>query len=284
MSLKSKLLMPLLGVAMLVALAGLVMLAVSLGNLAWLGSALAAGALPAYMFLVIGTGQRARTSARLPAVQLAAAAGLVLAAWPLFSAEGTESASDYLPLALALAGYVIMQWYVWIYSSYGRKAGQVIAIGKPLPDVSFDTLDGGSVAISDLRGKKALIVFFRGNWCPLCTAQVREVRDRAGALYEAGVAVKFVSNQDAVRSRELAEQLELPAHMEIVVDTELRAAEALSIVDRGGTPPGMKGYPADTVMATVIALDEQGRVIFGDETDNYRVRPHPDIFMPILAG
>ena len=45
----------------------------------------------------------------------------------------------------------------------------------------------------------------------------------------------------------------------------------------------MPGYPADTVMATAIALDAEGKVLFGDETDNYRVRPHPDTFMNVFA-
>ena len=44
----------------------------------------------------------------------------------------------------------------------------------------------------------------------------------------------------------------------------------------------MSAYPDDTVMATVIALDEAGKVIFGDETDNYRVRPHPDTFIHVF--
>ncbi|MGD1868958.1 MAG: hypothetical protein ACFB0F_05475 [Neomegalonema sp.] len=44
----------------------------------------------------------------------------------------------------------------------------------------------------------------------------------------------------------------------------------------------MPGYPADTVMATVVALDANGNVIFGDETDNYRVRPHPDTFLHVF--
>ena len=110
------------------------------------------------------------------------------------------------------------------------------------------------------------------------------MRDRGGELAAASVQVKFVSNQSAALSRELAEELNLPDHMEILVDTALRAASALSIVDAGGTPPGMRGYPVDTVMATVVAIDEQGRVIFGDETGNYRVRPHPDTFMPVLVG
>jgi len=284
MNLKSRLMMPLLLLAMLLTVAGLVMLAVSRGGLEWLGVALAAGALPAYMILVMGGGKRARTAASLPGVQLVAAIGLALAAWPLLSAPVSPAAVSYLPLALALAGYLVMQWYVWIYSSYGRTASGAIVLGGSLPDVSFETLDGGTISISDLAGNKALIVFFRGNWCPLCKAQLREVRDRADELAAASVRVKFVSNQSAAHSRELAEELHLPDHMEILVDPGLRAATALSIVDAGGTPPGMRGYPVDTVMATVIALDEEGRVIFGDETDNYRVRPHPDAFIPALVG
>ncbi len=284
MSLKSKLMMPMLGLSMLITLGSLVMLAVSMGNFAWLGAALAAGALPVYMFAVMGRGEVARTAASLPVVQLVAAVGLALAAWRVLSAGSPSSALSYLPLGLALAGYLVMQWYVWVYSRYGRQTGVTIVIGQNLPDVSFDRLDGGTLSISDLKGSKVLIVFFRGNWCPLCTAQLREVRDRADTLASAGVQVKFVSNQSADLSRELAGQLDLPGHMEILVDTDLKAASELSIVDKGRTPPGMKGYPVDTVMATVIALDAEGKVTFGDETDNYRVRPHPDSFMPILAG
>ena len=44
----------------------------------------------------------------------------------------------------------------------------------------------------------------------------------------------------------------------------------------------MPGFPVDTVMATVIALDEDGHVLFGDETDNYRLRPHPDTFLHVF--
>jgi len=284
MNLKSRLMVPLLFLAMLFTLSGLVMLVVSMGAPQWLGVALASGALPAYMVLVVGRGRMARTSANLPGVQLAAAIGLVLAAWPALAAPGPQDRWSYLPLALALAGYGIMQWYVWVYSRYGRKVGVAIVLGQALPEVQFETLDGNAVSLADLRGSKVLIVFFRGNWCPLCKAQLKEVRARAGELAAASVQVKFVSNQSAEHSRQLAGELDLPDHMEILLDTDLQAASALSIVDKGGTPVGMSAYPVDTVMATVIALDEQGRVIFGDETDNYRVRPHPDRFMPVLLG
>jgi hypothetical protein len=156
------------------------------------------------MFAVMGRGGIARTAASLPVVQLVAAAGLALAAWQILSASTSQAALSYLPLGLALAGYLVMQWYVWVYSRYGRKKGVTIVVGQTLPEVSFDRLDGGTISISDLKGSKVLFVFFRGNWCPLCTAQLREVRDRADALAMAGVSVKFVSNQDAALSLGLA--------------------------------------------------------------------------------
>lgn len=282
MNLKSKAMMPLQVLAILIALAGLVMFFLSDRAVGWLGVFLASGALPVYLSAFVSLGKTARTSAKLPAVQVFAAIGLVFAIWPAVSKPSSVNPSIYLPLSLALIGYLAMQWYVFVYSRYGRNPGKVIVVGKPLPDASFTNLDGASVSIGELSGSKALLVFYRGNWCPLCMAQLSELRERADALAE--VQVKFISNQSAAQSRELADKLDLPGHMELLMDPDLEAAKAWGVADLGGTPLGMLGYPTDTVMATVIALDEQGRVIFGDETDNYRVRPHPDAFMPVLTG
>ena len=94
--------------------------------------------------------------------------------------------------------------------------------------------------------------------------------------------VKFISNQGIANSTKLAKDLDLPAHFEILQDRDLRAAKLLGIEDIGGAPSGMPGYPVDTVMATVIALDGDGKVLFGDETDNYRMRPHPDTFLHVF--
>jgi hypothetical protein len=35
-------------------------------------------------------------------------------------------------------------------------------------------------------------------------------------------------------------------------------------------------------MPTVIITDEQGKIIFADLTDNYRVRPEPETFLRVL--
>ncbi len=42
------------------------------------------------------------------------------------------------------------------------------------------------------------------------------------------------------------------------------------------------GYDSATVFPTVIVLDAKGVVRWIDQTDNYRVRPEPDTFVPLL--
>ena len=58
------------------------------------------------------------------------------------------------------------------------------------------------------------------------------------------------------------------------------AAKQLGIVHRWGTPMGLQmlGYESDTVLPTVILTDSRGIILFSDQTDNYRVRPEPEVF------
>lgn len=247
---------------------------------AWTGALLACAALPAFLLSFVLSGGTARTAPRLPFVQIVAIFGLLLAMYGAIRERDFIALSGLLPFLVALLGVIILEWYVFVFSRYGRKKSSSIVVGLALPELVLETLEGAQVKSREFEGSNTLMVFFRGNWCPLCMAQLRELRSRADRLAASCVQVKLISNQSVERSRELARKLELPDHFQILHDRGLRAAKALSIEDIGGAPGGMRGYPADTVMATVIALDVGGLVMFGDETDNYRVRPHPDQFIP----
>ncbi len=243
---------------------------------------MASAALVLYFVVFLAVGGSARTSPQLLTVQIITILGVALAAYGVFREYPFASSSALLPLAAALLGFLVLEWYVFVFSRYGRKKSQLIVLGQSLPELVFETLEGTRVTSQDFVGSKTALVFFRGNWCPLCMAQLRELRKRADRLAAASVQVKLVSNQNIEKSRELFRKLDLPEHFEILYDRDLQAAKKLSIEDIGGTPGGMQGYPPDTVMATVIALDADGHVVFGDETDNYRVRPHPDKFIPVF--
>ncbi len=282
---KNKVILPLIMLNMIGGIASGFMIWWSGGNPMWIGSMMAMLPLPFFLIIMTNAFGITRTTTRLPLVQLISLAGLALTVYTLFSTvQGPETISQYAALILSIIGAVFVQWYVWSYSNYGRKKSSAIVKGRPLPDLPFWRLNGEEIRSSSFGGSKTLLVFFRANWCPFCMGQLKEVLAKAEQLKADGVQVKFISNQSVKHSEELAEKLNLPSHYEILQDNNLRAARVLGIEDLGGTPAGMSAFPKDTVMATVIALDDKGNVLFGDETDNYRVRPHPDTFIHVFEN
>jgi hypothetical protein len=71
---------------------------------------------------------------------------------------------------------------------------------------------------------------------------------------------------------------------DFLTDEHNAAARTLKIEMRDGLPMGMTllGYDKDTVFPTVIIVDHDGIIRWVDQTDNYRVRPEPDTFLPII--
>ncbi|MDG3087468.1 redoxin domain-containing protein [Vibrio hannami] len=251
------------------------------GELIWLGSFLTTLPLPFFLMVLINMTGIARTSSRLPLVQLMSLVGIAFVAMYIYRAEHLTSA-QYIAIPLAAFGSLFVQWYIRSFSIYNRKKSKTIVKGQLLPEFDLSRLDESVISSTSFIGSKTLIVFFRANWCPFCMNQFKEVQKLADTLKSRDVKVKFISNQGFDNSKKLVDKMGLPEHFEILQDVDLKAAKRLGIEDIGGSPAGMSGYPEDTVMATVITLDENGLVTFGDETDNYRVRPHPDTFLSVF--
>lgn len=241
-----------------------------------LGPLLAHGA-PVAFLGSLHTSGRGRTSEGLPALRAAVAAGTVLTALEPDTGLGRVAA----PLALAVAG---TEGYVRWYSRLTRAPSAELELGASFPaDVAFlDTADGSRVTGEDLRGTPAALFFYRGNWCPLCVAQVAEMAARWQELEAMGVQVALVSGQDEQLTRELAGRMGVG--FRYLRDEDLAVARRLGLLHEGATPPGLPGYDADAVLPTVLVLDASGRIVFADQTDNYRVRPEPETILTALRG
>lgn len=50
-----------------------------------------------------------------------------------------------------------------------------LRVGEQAPDFTADTLDGGAVTLSELRGKPVWLAFFRYAACPLCNFRVHQL-------------------------------------------------------------------------------------------------------------
>lgn len=243
------------------------------GATAWWG-VLFAAAVPAAFFMRLFLASVARTGASLWWIPGAGVAGT---AWALaFGGPGLPA------LVAAIVGIVLGLLYTHWYSRFGARDTATLATGQTLPDFPLVDVDGRAVSSRDITGTPALWLFYRGNWCPLCMAQIREVAAQYRRLASRGVAVHLISPQSQEHTQALARRFEVP--MRFLMDRDNRAADQLGILARGGLPMGMQvlGYDADVPMPTVLITATGGRIVYCDLTDNYRIRPEPADFLAAL--
>lgn len=274
---KSMFILPAAGVTLLLLLFSLFQVFVSnYERIAWLGAAIAC--LPLLLIMArLMTKPVVRTSENLPLLLLVMAIGAGIAAWEQF----VEETSGWGPTSVALAGSLIMLAYVFWYSRFNRIESYQLTVGNKLPQFELKDSTGQSLRTQDLIGSPSVLLFYRGNWCPLCMAQVAEIAERYQDMASLGITVALISPQPQEETEKLAAKFEVP--FRFLVDEGNKVAEELGIAVRNGVPLGVPGdYSPDTVMPTVLVANANGTIIFSDQTDNYRVRPEPDIFLAII--
>ncbi len=211
----------------------------------------------------------------LPALMLIAATIGVISTG--LSAEQIQL--SIMGMVVALIGNLI---YVFWYSRFGREKNTLLEVGKPLPEFSLKDAEGNVVTSKEMGCQASLIMFYRGNWCPLCMAQIKEVAGQYRELEQRGIKIYMVSPQSEGHTNSLAKRFEVD--MNFLIDEESKAADSLQIIAKNGLPMGLQalGYDSDTVMPTVVMTNNKGKIIFADLTDNYRVRPEPEDFLKVF--
>jgi len=156
-----------------------------------------------------------------------------------------------------------------------------LTVGSQLSEFELPDSRGEVFRSAGLSGSPAVIMFYRGNWCPLCMAQIKEIASRYRDLESMGINVVLISPQPDQQSQKLASQYDVP--FRFLVDENNKLAESMGVALKNGVPVGLPGgYGPDTVLPTLIVTNEKGTIVFCDQTDNYRVRPEPDVFLAIL--
>lgn len=218
----------------------------------------------------------ARTSANFPVLT-----GLGIVGVALSSFGFVQGGSAYGPI-LAVPGLVALLVYVYWYSVFGRTASDKLTVGNALPEFELKNVAGETVSSLSLTDRRTIWMFYRGNWCPLCMAQIKEIAAQYRLLQEQGVRVALISPQPHEKTVALARKFDVT--FDFLTDEDNRAARTLGIANAFGTPMGMQvlGYANETVMPTVVITDVGGRILWVHETDNYRVRPEPKQFLSVL--
>ncbi|MDH3902495.1 MAG: peroxiredoxin family protein [Xanthomonadales bacterium] len=246
--------------------------------LSWLGLALTAFA-PLVFFLKAFLFKSPRTP-RHP-VEYSVLSGLGLAITMATSFRYGQAAGEIH----IWAGVTLLAWLAYLrwYSVFRSRDAESLRVGAKLPDFQLETLDGHTVSSESFMAKPHLLLFYRGNWCPFCTAQIEELAQTYQRLEKMGVSVVLISSQPISKNQALAARFDIS--MTFLRDRENAAAKQLGIEHSWGTPMGLQilGYESDSVMPTLIVTNAQGQIVFSDQTDNYRVRPEPDTIAALLS-
>jgi peroxiredoxin len=244
--------------------------------LTWGGVLLTTAPLLLVLAWVMSFRNIARTSARMPAIVVMGLIGVI------FAIRGYYLGGDALAPQLASVGFVGYLSYAFWYSSFGPRHSALVEPGKALPEFTLTDVHGATVTSGSLTRMPRVWIFHRGNWCPLCMGQIREITGEYRELDKLGARVALVSPQPHTYTRALARKFDVS--FDFLTDEDNRAAAVLGIAHPGGLPMGLQalGYRSDTVLPTVLITDAGGRILWSHETDNYRVRPEPATYLKVL--
>lgn len=189
-----------------------------------------------------------------------------------------EQKSLLIEVILTLGWLAYLTWY----SSFNFRNTSILDVGKTLPNFTLKNNQEEDISIDNLSGDFNIFIFYRGNWCPLCMAQIQEVVNQYKELEKRNTNMVLISSQPHKFTENLAKKHKVPFHF--LVDSDNIVAKQLGILHKNGLPAGFQvfGYDADVILPTVLITDKNNKIIFADLTDNYRVRPEPETFIKVI--
>jgi peroxiredoxin len=149
----------------------------------------------------------------------------------------------------------------------------MIAAGTPAPDFTLRDQDGEKVSLSDYRGRKVLLVFYPGDFSPVCGDQLSLYQEVKPEIAAKGVELVGISVDSFFAHRAFREALG--------IDTTL-----LSDFEPKGEVARAYGSYLDGLgfaNRTLVLVDEDGQVAWTYESPNPGEFPGANVIFDALA-
>jgi len=174
-----------------------------------------------------------------------------------------------------------------------------LLIGSDVPDITLSDPYGEMMSLSEIAGEHTLIVFYRGGWCPFCTAELSAIAEIEEELYEKGINIVGISPD---RPDFLKKSLnDLNTDFTLLSDSDMQASKAFGIAfkENEETVARLKENGMDLEersgrdhhllpVPSVFLINNEGRIDFEYVNPNYKERINHNILMTavdaMLAG
>jgi peroxiredoxin Q/BCP len=96
-------------------------------------------------------------------------------------------------------------------------------VGDPAPDFELDGTEG-RFRLSDHRGERVVLLFYPGDFTPVCTRQFCSYAERAEDMSSLGATVVGISSQDVDSHLKFRDEKDVP--VPLLADTDKKVAKA----------------------------------------------------------
>ena len=144
-----------------------------------------------------------------------------------------------------------------------------LAPGDPVPQGSLRNGAGGVIELAAaLAGKPAVLVFYRGGWCPYCTRHLEALADVLPLLEQRGIQMIAISpdRPEVIRNQDTTPGLTL------LSDSSMTVSQAFDLAFQ---------VPADLVRKY---RDEYQIDLEASSGETHHLLPHPAVYVVDAAG
>ncbi len=167
-------------------------------------------------------------------------------------------------------------------------AAEPLNEGDVVPNVAVRTAEGEEVRLRDLTGAQpAVLIFYRGGWCPYCTRHLASLVDIEEAIDAIGFQMLAISPDRPAKASETAGMSDF--NYQLLSDSAMAAARAFGLAFQvdDATIDLYEEYGIDLVDASdeshhllpvpaVFVVDTEHRIRFAHVDPDYRERLDPE--------
>jgi peroxiredoxin len=149
----------------------------------------------------------------------------------------------------------------------------MIAVGDKAPDFTLRDQDGEKVSLSDFRGRKVLLIFYPGDFSPVCGDQLSIYQEVKPEIEEKGVEMIGISVDSFFAHKAFQEKLGIDTRLLSDFEPKGEVARAYgSYVEKMGF-----------ANRTLVLVDEAGTVAWTYESPNPGEFPGANVIFDAIS-
>lgn len=185
--------------------------------------------------------------------------------------------SATVTIALIVIAILLGLW-IGLVRRGARATPAQLKPGQPLPAFEAKDEQGKTVQSTALHGAPAVILFVRGNWCPFCSAQVKNLTKHYRDITGLGAKLVLLTPQPLETTRRVASFFEV--EFDFWLDDALVVTEQLGLLQKSGVPRDYEPeYGRDTVWPTALIVDAAGIIRYTELSKRVSDRPDPALLL-----